>query len=160
MQNSVEKKMRMNNIYDPAMMLEVKERLARLTPESPRQWGKMDAAQAVAHCATSMEWAVGDKKPPRMFVGRVLGVIVKPLALKDDAPMRKNSPTSPDLVIADARDLARERERLCGLIDRFVAAGPAGCTRHPHSFFGRMKPEEWAVLMYKHLDHHLRQFGV
>jgi hypothetical protein len=107
-----------------------------------------------------MEWAVGDKKPPRMFVGRVLGVIVKPLALKDDAPMRKNSPTSPDLVIADARDLARERERLCGLIDRFVAAGPAGCTRHPHSFFGRMKPEEWAVLMYKHLDHHLRQFGV
>jgi len=150
----------MKNIYDPAMMLEVKERLARLTPESPRQWGKMDAAQAVAHCATSMEWAVGDKKPPRMFVGRVLGVIVKPLALKDDAPMRRNSPTSPDLVIADARDLARERERLCGLIDRFAAAGPAGRTRHPHSFFGRMKPEEWAVLMYKHLDHHLRQFGV
>ena len=150
----------MMNIYDPAMVLEVKERLAKLTPESARQWGKMDAAQAVAHCATSMEWAVGDKKPPRMFVGRVLGVIVKPLALKDDAPMRRNSPTSPDLVIADARDLARERERLCGLIDRFVAAGPAGCTQHPHSFFGRMKPEEWAVLMYKHLDHHLRQFGV
>jgi hypothetical protein len=159
-QNSVEEKMRMKNIYDPAIMLEVKERLARLTPESPRQWGKMDAAQAVAHCATSMEWAVGDKKPPRMFVGRVLGVIVKPLALKDDAPMRRNSPTSPDLVVADARELSRERERLCGLIDRFAAAGPAGCTRHPHSFFGRMKPEEWAVLMYKHLDHHLRQFGV
>jgi len=41
-----------------------------------------------------------------------------------------------------------------------VGAGPAGCTAHPHSFFGRLKPEEWATLMYKHLDHHLRQFGV
>jgi LPS sulfotransferase NodH len=46
------------------------------------------------------------------------------------------------------------------MIDRFVAAGPKGCTTHPHSFFGRLTAEEWAILMYKHLDHHLRQFGV
>ena len=44
-------------------------------------------------------------------------------------------------------------------IARFAEAGPAGCTTHPHSFFGRMTPNEWAVLMYKHVDHHLRQFG-
>lgn len=150
----------MKNLYDAAQVDAVKVRIGKLGPESARQWGTMDAAQAVAHCATSLEWAVGDKKPPRMFVGRVLGVVIKPLALKDDAPMRRNSPTSPDLVVTGARDLAREKERLCGLIDRFVAAGAAACTRHPHSFFGRMKPEEWAVLMYKHLDHHLRQFGV
>jgi hypothetical protein len=151
---------RVKSLYNPALALEVKKRVGRLTPQSARQWGKMDAAQAVAHCAVSMEWAVGDKKPQRMFVGRLLGAVVKPLVLKDDAPMRRNSPTSPDLVVADARELALEQERLCGLIDRFASAGPAGCTRHPHSFFGRMKPEQWAVLMYKHLDHHLRQFGV
>jgi transposase InsO family protein len=46
------------------------------------------------------------------------------------------------------------------VIDRFVAAGPKSCTTHPHSFFGPLTPEEWAILMYKHLDHHLRQFGV
>ncbi len=57
------------------------------------------------------------------------------------------------------RDLEAERRRLCGLIEGFVAAGPAGCTTHPHSFFGRLTPEEWAILQYKHLDHHLRQFG-
>jgi LPS sulfotransferase NodH len=49
---------------------------------------------------------------------------------------------------------------LGALIERFAAAGLAGCTMHPHSFFGRLTPQEWAVLMYKHLDHHLRQFGV
>jgi hypothetical protein len=46
------------------------------------------------------------------------------------------------------------------LIDRFAAAGPAGCTTHPHAFFGRLTPDEWAILPYKRLDHHLRQFGV
>jgi hypothetical protein len=74
--------------------------------------------------------------------------------------MRRNSPTTKDLVVRDERDLDRERERLCGLIDRFAAAGPKGCTTHPRSFFGRLTPEEWAALTCKHLDHHLRQFGV
>jgi len=63
-------------------------------------------------------------------------------------------------VVQDELDLGTERERLRGLIERFTAAGPAGGTMHPHSFFGRLTPEEWATLMYKHLDHHLRQFGV
>jgi Protein of unknown function (DUF1569) len=53
-----------------------------------------------------------------------------------------------------------ERERLRGLVDRFCQAGAPGCTSHPHSFFGHLTPEEWAILTYKHLDHHLRQFGV
>lgn len=74
--------------------------------------------------------------------------------------MRRNSPTVKDLIVGDDRDLKVERERLFRLIDRFVAAGSKGCTTHPHSFFGRLTPEEWAILMYKHLDHHLRQFGV
>ena len=63
-------------------------------------------------------------------------------------------------MVEDERDLGIEQKRLCGLIDRFVAAGPEGCTTHPHSFFGRLTPQEWAILMYKHVDHHLRQFGV
>lgn len=73
--------------------------------------------------------------------------------------MRRNSPTVEGLVIQDERDLSKEQERLRGMIDRFAAAGPKGCTSHPHSFFGRLTPDQWAVLMYKHLDHHLRQFG-
>ena len=73
-------------------------------------------------------------------------------------PMRKNSPTAPLLIVGDARDFEKERQRLGVLIDRFVAGGPEGCSTHPHCFFGPMTPQEWAVLMYKHLDHHLRQF--
>jgi hypothetical protein len=150
----------MKTLFDTASMDEVKARLVQLTPESERRWGTMTAAQAVAHCSAGVEMALGDRMPPRMLVGRILGWIVKPMALGNDEPMRRNSPTAPDLVVQDPRDLETERARLCGLIDRFAAAGPAGCTTHPHSFFGRLPPEEWATLMYKHLDHHLRQFGV
>jgi Protein of unknown function (DUF1569) len=150
----------MNNLFEAARVEEVKERMAQLRPDSERLWGKMNAAQALAHCSRAIEWAVGDRVPPRMLLGRIIGRMVKPMVLGNDEPMRRNSPTVKDLVVQDERDLGMERERLCGLIDRFAAAGPVGCTTHPHSFFGRLTPDEWATLMYKHLDHHLRQFGV
>lgn len=150
----------MRNLYDPADVLSIKERLARIAPNSPRQWGSMNAAQALAHCAASMEWAVGDRVPPRMGLASIIGRLIKGKVLGDDAPIRRNSPTAKDLLVPDQRDLDAERERLGRLIDRFVAAGPAGCTTHPHTFFGPMTPNEWAILTYKHIDHHLRQFGV
>ena len=150
----------MKNLFEATRVKEVKERMALLRPDSERQWGKMNAPQAVAHCSAGLELALGDKTPPRVFVGLLIGWIVKPLALGNDEPMRRNSPTVKDLVVRDERDLRTERERLLALIDRFAAAGPAGCTTHPHSFFGRLTPDQWAILTYKHLDHHLRQFGV
>jgi hypothetical protein len=150
----------MKNLFEPARVAEVKERVAQLKPESEHLWGKMNAPQAVAHCSAGIEMALGEKFLPRHVMGRILGRVVKPLALRDDEPMHRNSPTAKGLVVQNDRDLATERERLCGLIDRFATAGPQGCTTHPHSFFGRLTPDEWAILMYKHLDHHLRQFGV
>ena len=150
----------MKNFFDPARVEEVKQRIARLRPDSERHWGKMNAPQAVEHCSRGLELALGDRRPPRKLLGRIMGPIIKPIVFRDDEPLRRNAPTSKGLVIQDERDLANERTRLYGMIDRFVEAGPKGCTTHPHSFFGPLTPEEWAILMYKHLDHHLRQFGV
>ena len=150
----------MKNLYDAATAEQIKERLHQLKPDSERLWGRMKAAQMVAHCSAGMELAVGDRRPPRIFVGRIIGGMVKARVLGNDEPLRRNTPTEKGMLVQGERDLDAERERLCGLIDRFVAAGPAGCTGHPHSFFGRLSPQEWAILMYKHLDHHLRQFGV
>ena len=151
----------MKTLFETAAVNEVKERLERLQTGSEPLWGKMNAAQAVAHCSVSMEWAVGDKVPqPAPLMGRILGKLIKPLAIGNENPLRRNSPTAKELVVRGERDLETERLRLCALIDRFAAGGPEGCTQHPHSFFGRLTPQEWANLTYKHLDHHLRQFGV
>jgi len=148
------------NLFDVALAQELQSRLSQLTPESPRQWGKMTAAQAVAHCALSFDMASGVSNPPPGSIGlRILGRLIRPIVLRDDEPIRRNVQTSPSLVVADQRDLTRERERLRIAIDRFVAEGPTGCTTHPHFLFGKLTPDQWAILMYKHVDHHLRQFG-
>ena len=150
----------MKNLFEPGTTKEIRERIGRLGPTSQRQWGKMSAAQAMAHCSVGMEWAVGDNNPPRMFIGRIIGPVAKSQLLKDEKPMGRNAPTAKSLVVKDDRDLGKECARLSSLVERFAAGGPQGCTSHPHTFFGKMTPEEWAQLMYKHLDHHLRQFGV
>lgn len=150
----------MKNVFDPEYQRELVTRLGNLKPESPRQWGKMTSAQMLAHCSIGIEMAIGSVRPPRKLIGRLLGPIIKPMALKDDAPMRRNSPTVDGMMIEGQPDFELEREHLRGSLDRFVAGGRDDCTTHPHSFFGPLTPDEWSVLMYKHLDHHFRQFGV
>ena len=149
----------METLFDPARVEEVKQRLQQLRPESERLWGRMQPEQMLAHCTAGLEMAMGEIRPPRSLIGRLIGPAVKRVALRDKEPMRRNSPTARELIVEAPGDFAAERDRLLGAMDCFAAAGPAGCTSHPHTFFGRLAPEEWAVLMYKHLDHHLRQFG-
>jgi hypothetical protein len=149
----------MRNLFEATTVEEVKLRISGLGPGNERQWGTMTASQALAHCSSAMEWAVGDSFPPRMFIGSIIGRMIKGKVLGDDEPMRRNSPTAKTLIVKDDRDLAPEQRRLCTLVDKFAAGGPKGCTTHPHTFFGRLTPDEWAILQYKHLDHHLRQFG-
>jgi hypothetical protein len=149
----------MNNLFDAATAEEVKERIAQLRPDSGRLWGKMGPAQALAHCSAAMEVSVGLSFPPRSFIGRLLGRRAKSSMLSK-RPVPRNLPTDKSFVVRDQRDFTAERQRLLGLVERFATGGPAECTKHPHSFFGPMTPEEWAALNYKHLDHHLRQFGV
>jgi hypothetical protein len=151
----------MKNLFDATVANQVKIRLGELQPQSERRWGKMTAAQMLAHCSTSMQWAVGELVPEKGALSqRLMGRLVKPMVFRNEDPIRKNVPTVKSLIVTDERDLGKERDRLSVLIDKFAAGGSAGCTRNPHSFFGKMTPEEWAILMYKHLDHHLRQFGV
>jgi hypothetical protein len=150
----------MKDLFAAATLEDAKRRIALLRPESERLWGKMSAAQMLAHCSATMEMAVGMTFPPRRFVGRLVGPIAKKAILTEGKPFRRNSPSDKSLIIRDERDFEGERQRLCGLLDRFQAGGPEGCTRHPHSFFGSLTSLEWAAFMYIHLDHHLQQFGV
>lgn len=149
----------MKNLFEAAAVDEIKERMANLKYDSGRQWGKMNAAQMLAHCSIWMEMAVGLKNPPRSLIGRVFGRVAKSTVL-NEKPVRRNMPSEGSLIVTEERDFAVERQRLLEWTDRFAAGGPEKCTRHPHCFFGPMTPMEWATMAYKHLDHHLRQFGV
>jgi hypothetical protein len=150
----------MKNLFEAATVAEVKERMSQLHPNSEPLWGKMNPAQALAHCSAGIEMARGEKCPPRILIGRLVGRLAKRSLIVNGKPMRRNSLTDSSLMVTDERDFAVEHQRLRELIDCFVAGGPAKCTKHPHFFFGPLTPVEWAALMYQHLDHHLRQFHV
>jgi hypothetical protein len=153
----------MKNLFDSTLVEDVKQRIMRLRPESERQWGKMPLALVLAHCTSSLQMAMGTINPKRApFPGYVIGPLIKPLVFGDDKPIRRNSATSPELFTADPTqcDFECERTQLIQAIDSFASTGAACCSQHPHPFFGPLKAEQWAILTYKHVDHHLRQFGV
>ena len=102
--------------------------------------------------------AAGLNNPPRNFLGRIVGKMAKKSVL-GEKPIPRNMPTEKSLIIDGDRDFAVEQQRLVNWVDRFAAGGPEEITTHPHCFFGHMTPLEWAIMGYKHLDHHLRQFG-
>jgi hypothetical protein len=149
----------MKNLFEPTAINEITNRMAHLRSDSERQWGKMNVAQMLAHCSAAIGMAEGKVTPPRILLGRLLGPLAKKSLIVNGEPMRRNAMTEKSVLVTDERDFIVERQRLRESIDRF-AGGPRICTKHPHFFFGRLTPVEWAVLMYQHLDHHLRQFGV
>ena len=69
------------------------------------------------------------------------------------------APTAKELKIVDPRAFANEQKRLKQSVREFHEGGESKCTTNPHPFFGPLTPLEWSTGMYKHVDHHLRQFG-
>ena len=148
----------MNTLFDPQTSQEIIQRIENLNISSSRQWGKMDVAQMLAHCAMGMETSLGDRNPPRTFLGRLLGKIMQG-GLTDDKPMPKNLPTHPEFVMVDSKDFEREKSRLLALVNRFSEGGASVITENPHPFYGKITPTQWSSGSWKHMDHHLRQFG-
>lgn len=147
------------SLFDAAENVATLDRLRAITPETPVEWGKMDAAQMMAHCSVGLGVAMGELKFKRGLIGYLLGGLAK-RSMIGPKPFGRNMPTSPDFRIADPRELEVERTKLIELCERFTAGGPAVLTPDQHPFFGKMTSDEWDGLMWKHLDHHLRQFGV
>ena len=148
----------MKTLYEKDTADELIGRIDRLQSVSERQWGKMDVAQMMAHCSAALDMASGKVLLPRLFIGRLIGSFVRPI-YSNEKPFSKSSPTDPKLVVSDQRDFQKEKDQLKVKVREFQEGGEVKCTRHPHPFFGSLTPYEWGRGMYKHLDHHLRQFG-
>jgi hypothetical protein len=148
----------MKNLFEREVVDEVISRIDTLQPTTQRHWGKMDVAQMMAHCSAALDMASGQLILRRLLIGRLLGPFVRPI-YTNEKPFSRSSPTDPKLVVSDQREFLREQEQLKVKVRQFYEGGEANCTRHPHPFFGALPPQDWSRGMYKHLDHHLRQFG-
>ena len=148
----------MKTLFQKEVVDDVISRIDQLQPTSPRLWGKMDVAQMMAHCSVTMDIAAGRLNPPRIFIGRLIAPFFKS-SYTNDRPFGKNGPTGKELVISNRREFLWEQDQLKRKVRQFHEGGEAHCTRHPHPFLGTLTPYAWSRGMYKHLDHHLRQFG-
>jgi hypothetical protein len=141
----------MKSLFQPGLAEEIERRIVALQPGSivigHDECGS-NAGALLGRIGVGFRGQASSQSP-----GRPTHRAINSLVLRDDEPMRRNSPTVEELVVSDERNLEIERKRLLSLIGRFVTAGSNGCTRHPRSFFDPLTPDEWATLMYKHLDH-------
>jgi hypothetical protein len=78
----------------------------------------------------------------------------------DEKPYRRSLPTAPAFRIVDEREFEKERARLLGYIQRTAELGESHFHGRDYPSFGSLTKQEWSNLFYKHLDHHLTQFGV
>ncbi|MFY9345059.1 MAG: DUF1569 domain-containing protein [Planctomycetota bacterium] len=147
-----------DSLFDPAGLARMLARLDALPANATRQWGKMTAGQMLAHCQQPLRVALGELNLKRSLVGLLFGRLAKKKLLAP-APWKPGMPTAPEFRIAGDRDFAKENAALRALVERFGKGGPAALTKQPHPFFGPLTVDEWQGLQWRHLDHHLRQFG-
>ncbi len=146
-------------LFNQADVNELIQRIDNLKPDSEKKWGKMTVSQMLAHNCKGLETTLGKHHIPRVLIGRILGPFFRNMAI-GDKPFAKNSPTDKSLIFSGEYDFESERKKLIELIKTLLKGGAQACTKEPHAFFGRLTPDEWTIFQWKHLDHHLRQFGV
>ncbi|MEQ8220153.1 MAG: DUF1569 domain-containing protein [Arenibacter sp.] len=150
----------MKNIFEKKVVDELIGRINKLNPSSIALWGKMNVAQMLAHCNVSYEMVFTEKHPkPNGAMKLMLKLFVKQ-AVVNEKPYKKNSRTAPAFLVVDERDFEKEKKRL---IDHLIKTQELGenyfHNKESHSF-GPLTKTEWNNLFYKHLNHHLEQFGV
>ncbi len=149
-----------NNIFQTKTANLVIARINQLSTETKPNWGKMNGAQMLAHCNVAYEMVYTDKhKKPNAFVKTILKLLVKNKVVSDK-PFSKNGQTAPQFIISDAKNFEIEKKRLVDYVNQTQKLGESHFDNLESHSFGKLTAEEWNNLFYKHLDHHLTQFGV
>jgi len=146
----------MKTIFDKATRDELIKRINTLNENSTAQWGKMNIYQMLKHCTLWEEMISGKKKYKRMFMGRLFGKMALKSILKDENPLRRNTPTVSELRVKGNGSVSSEKAKWIYLIGDYKDYSNPGFV---HVFFGKMTKEQVGYLAYKHTDHHLRQFN-
>ena len=149
----------MANIFNIESNNSLVERLEKLTSDSKPLWGKMTVSQMVLHAQKPLDVCEGKLVLKRGLIGWLFGKWAKNDFLKR-VEFQRNLPTAPAFKIMSNPEFENEKESLINQVIRFREGGLSVIKNLKHPFFGDMTEEEWGILQYKHLDHHLKQFGV
>lgn len=149
----------MKSIFEEESYNEILNRLNHITPDSKAQWGKMNVTQMLTHCQKPLELALEkiSLQKPNFFMGFLMKQMSS--ALYNNKPWKQGLPTAKEFVITDVKDFLSEKEKLVVLIKEMHTRKTDEKPFPVHPYFGKFTHEEWGKSAYKHLDHHLTQFG-
>jgi hypothetical protein len=153
--------MALPNIFEKEITEQVISRIKTLTPASKPLWGKMNVGQMLAHLNISYRYVYEPEqfKPVPGFLKFIFKLMIKPMVV-NEKPYKKNGRTAPDFIIIAEKDFLKERNELIAFLEKTQTLGIAYFDGKASHSFGNLNATEWNNLFYKHLDHHLRQFGV
>ena len=148
----------MKSLFSESATEEILNRLDQLSPNAERAWGKMSVEQMLSHCQGPLEVSMGTKplKKPNAFIALLMKSFKK--TMYNDIPWKKGVPTAKEFIVTSEKDFMVEKDKLTALITTFKK-DEANAPWVVHPVFGAFTKEQWGQLNYKHLDHHLRQFG-
>ena len=150
----------MKNVFKQSDAVEVIDRINKLNPETKALWGKMNVSQMLAHCNVTYELIYEDKhQKPNAFMKLVLKLLVKSSVVGEKG-YKKNNPTAPQFLIKEERNFEIEKKRLVDYINKTQQLGESEFDGKVSHSFGKLNTTEWNNMFYKHLNHHLAQFGV
>jgi hypothetical protein len=150
----------MKNIFTKEITDEVIARIEKLTATSQPNWGKMSVGQMLAHCSVTYEMVyTGRHRRPNAFTRFILKIFVKNIVVSED-PYSKNGKTAPQFIMKEDKDFDAEKKRLIAFMLKTQELGEDYFEGKESHSFGKLTAIEWNNSFYKHLDHHLNQFGV
>ena len=149
----------MKNIFDDTTRVELISRINAVQENSTPLWGKMNVFQMLKHCTIWDEWVLGTHNPTykQSFIGLLFGKIALNGAVKDDTPMKRNIPAGFFKVTERTGDVEHQKQQWINRIREYQNFSNDGFI---HDFFGKMTKDQIGIFVYKHADHHLRQFKV
>lgn len=149
----------MKSLFSSEAHNEVLSRLDQLNTQNTAKWGKMNVSQMLAHCSFPLQVALQELslEKPNAFKRLLFSMFKK--SLYDDKPWKQGLPTTKEFIVNSDKDFIAEKNKLVGYINQFHAE-KAKTEWPPHPMFGSFTSEQWGKMQYKHLDHHLKQFGV
>ncbi len=152
--------MALPNIFSKEVSDNIIQRINNLSPATQSKWGKMSVAQMLAHCNVTYEMIYENIHPkPGGFMKFILKTLVKSKVV-NEIPYKQNGRTAPQFIISETKDFDAEKQRLINYIIKTQQLGENNFDNKESHSFGRINKTEWNNMLYKHLNHHLNQFGV
>ena len=150
----------MENIFESSVTNSIINRVEKLTPYTKGLWGKMTVAQMLAHCNVTYELVYENKHPKPNFIVRFILKLLVKKSVVNEVPFKHNGQTAPIFIVKDDKNFEVEKSRLINYLIKTEQLGEQFFSNKESHSFGVLTSKEWNNMFYKHLNHHLSQFGV